>query len=147
MGKGSAMMRSAAFLGVCAVLVLAGCMVGTESESEDFGSDQAALKSDGCKLVCPKCHPGEPCPLRPCVLECRQAHTQCGDNVCTKGEYCCNESCGICAPEGGFCTQQICQAAGVACGPSTCAEGDVCCNPSCGICTPPGGFCTQQFCF
>jgi hypothetical protein len=32
----------------------------------------------------------------------------CGLNVCGAGEYCCNESCGICAPEGGFCTQQVC---------------------------------------
>merc|ERR1719242_2252493 len=33
---------------------------------------------------------------------------QCGDNMCEKGEYCCNESCGICAPKGGHCTQQFC---------------------------------------
>ena len=33
----------------------------------------------------------------------------CGPSLCIKGEYCCNESCGICAPEGGFCTQQICE--------------------------------------
>merc|ERR1719361_811295 len=33
---------------------------------------------------------------------------RCGDNVCDEGEYCCNESCGICAPEGGGCTKQFC---------------------------------------
>jgi hypothetical protein len=32
----------------------------------------------------------------------------CGANTCADGEYCCNPSCGICAPEGGFCTQQVC---------------------------------------
>jgi hypothetical protein len=32
----------------------------------------------------------------------------CGQNRCAAGEFCCNESCGICAPQGGFCTQQIC---------------------------------------
>lgn len=32
----------------------------------------------------------------------------CGDNVCGDGEYCCNESCGICAPIGGVCTQEFC---------------------------------------
>jgi len=32
----------------------------------------------------------------------------CGENVCTADEYCCNESCGICAPEGGFCIQIAC---------------------------------------
>lgn len=32
----------------------------------------------------------------------------CGPNVCESGEYCCNESCGICAPIGGACTQEFC---------------------------------------
>jgi hypothetical protein len=32
----------------------------------------------------------------------------CGDNTCGPGEYCCNRSCGICAPIDGFCTQQYC---------------------------------------
>ncbi len=32
----------------------------------------------------------------------------CGSAVCAYDEYCCNESCGICAPLGGFCTQQFC---------------------------------------
>lgn len=32
----------------------------------------------------------------------------CGPSVCGSGEYCCNESCGICAPFGGSCTQQVC---------------------------------------
>ena len=29
-------------------------------------------------------------------------------NYCVEGDYCCNQSCGICAPEGGACTQQFC---------------------------------------
>lgn len=41
----------------------------------------------------------------------------CGSNVCGEGEYCCNESCGQCAPVGGFCTQQYC---GSVCGPNDC---------------------------
>ena len=32
----------------------------------------------------------------------------CGDIVCGAGEFCCNESCGICAPIGGSCTQEFC---------------------------------------
>ena len=32
----------------------------------------------------------------------------CGGNVCGKGEYCCNASCGTCAPIGASCTQQVC---------------------------------------
>ncbi|MDC3961343.1 hypothetical protein [Polyangium jinanense] len=34
---------------------------------------------------------------------------RCRENICGPGEYCCNESCGICAPIGGFCTQEFCQ--------------------------------------
>lgn len=32
----------------------------------------------------------------------------CGGNTCGPGTFCCNRSCGICAPLGGFCTQQVC---------------------------------------
>ncbi|NUP10658.1 MAG: hypothetical protein HOW73_31830 [Polyangiaceae bacterium] len=32
----------------------------------------------------------------------------CGSSVCGAGSFCCNESCGICAPDGGACTQQVC---------------------------------------
>ena len=32
----------------------------------------------------------------------------CGTNSCNTGEYCCNESCGHCAPIGGFYTQEAC---------------------------------------
>jgi len=33
----------------------------------------------------------------------------CGKSFCGAGAYCCNKSCGICAPIGGFCTQQMCE--------------------------------------
>jgi len=29
-------------------------------------------------------------------------------NVCESGQFCCNPSCGICAPIGGACTEQFC---------------------------------------
>ena len=32
----------------------------------------------------------------------------CGTTVCGSDEFCCNESCGICAPIGGSCTQAFC---------------------------------------
>jgi hypothetical protein len=32
----------------------------------------------------------------------------CGDNLCRQGEFCCNPSCGICAPLGGACIQVVC---------------------------------------
>jgi hypothetical protein len=34
--------------------------------------------------------------------------SSCGQNQCGPGEYCCNQSCGICAPVGGFCIQSVC---------------------------------------
>lgn len=33
---------------------------------------------------------------------------RCGDRQCGGGQVCCNESCGICTPPGGVCTQQLC---------------------------------------
>ncbi len=34
--------------------------------------------------------------------------TPCGTNTCGRGQYCCNASCGICAPDGGVCIQLAC---------------------------------------
>jgi hypothetical protein len=36
------------------------------------------------------------------------AGESCGGNVCGKGKYCCNASCGICVAYGMSCTQQAC---------------------------------------
>ena len=33
----------------------------------------------------------------------------CGDNFCGAGEFCCNASCGICAPLDGACIQIACE--------------------------------------
>jgi hypothetical protein len=32
----------------------------------------------------------------------------CNQRRCGAGQFCCNFSCSICAPVGGFCTQQLC---------------------------------------
>ena len=95
---------------------------------------------------------------------------QCGRNTCSAGTYCCNASCGTCAPFGSYCTQQICPdteltdepapqadqaaddcaqdllAAGGSCGGVTCPKGTWCCNASCGRCVPIGMQCTQEAC-
>ena len=71
---------------------------------------------------------------------------KCGTNTCGAGEYCCNESCGICVPNGGSCTQQVCEPAPLPCGTNSCGTGEYCCNASCGICAPIGGGCIQQYC-
>jgi len=39
------------------------------------------------------------------------AGAQCGTNVCTGKTFCCNASCGICAPLGGGCPDVACAAA------------------------------------
>jgi hypothetical protein len=76
----------------------------------------------------------------------------CGTSTCQEGEFCCNESCGICAPKGGGCIQLFCEpepdsgVGGVQCGNVTCAPGQECCNESCGICVEPGGACIQVEC-
>jgi hypothetical protein len=69
----------------------------------------------------------------------------CGAATCGHGEYCCNASCGICAPRGGVCTQQYCSA-GEVCGMTMCGADEFCCNASCGICAPLGGMCIQVAC-
>jgi len=33
----------------------------------------------------------------------------CNETTCTPQEFCCNFSCSICAPRGGFCIQIICE--------------------------------------
>jgi hypothetical protein len=79
----------------------------------------------------------------------------CNHAVCGPGEFCCNESCSICAPLGGSCTDQFCEpeprgmCGGIAGIP--CPDGFVCvddpgddCDPAAGgadcsgICVPIG---------
>jgi hypothetical protein len=94
--------------------------------------------------------------------------TQCGANVCGTGAYCCNASCGICAPKGAVCPDVVCEVdtgAGVktqakaepsvdtsiaigggACGTNYCGKGYFCCNPGCGVCAPVGGGCPDVMC-
>ncbi len=90
-----------------------------------------------------------------------------GIRRCGADEFCCNPSCGICAPTGGACIEPACGRAcgadgecapgwicsaigtcvpGERCGRTTCGDGLTCCNPSCGVCVPPGSACTQEFC-
>jgi len=43
-----------------------------------------------------------------CGCEEQTGGTPCGPTTCGAGQECCNPSCGICVPTGGFCTQQVC---------------------------------------
>lgn len=88
--------------------VATGCGPNDAGEIEGSRAATAAL-SAGCVVDCPPpCEPGEPCQLRPCRLICPPGVTPCGDTTCQNGDVCCNESCGICTPPGGACTQQYC---------------------------------------
>ena len=46
---------------------------------------------------------------QPPKLELSDGPEDCNEKVCGHGFFCCNFSCSICAPDGGFCTQQICE--------------------------------------
>jgi hypothetical protein len=103
-------MRSSILAFASLLFVLACSAAPTDGgASDEFDDIDEALKG-GCHYICPKCKPGEICPKIACFLDChgQGGTTSCGANVCQQGEYCCNESCGICAPEGGGCIQQFC---------------------------------------
>lgn len=91
---------------------VAGCGATPEADEEatheEVDAQEEAIISAGCKLVCPKCPPGQTCDKTLCAVVCEQS---CGGNTCGKGTFCCNASCGTCAPIGGGCTQQVCAAA------------------------------------
>jgi hypothetical protein len=90
----------------------------------------------------------------------------CGSNTCGAGTFCCNSSCGVCAPIGGACLDVYCEptqeaimspderdemsfvigGGGQQCGYVTCGKGQHCCNASCSQCVPFGMECTQQSC-
>lgn len=42
-----------------------------------------------------------------CGCGCQEG-VACGSTLCGAGQFCCNKSCSLCAPEGGACTQQFC---------------------------------------
>jgi hypothetical protein len=90
-------------------LALVGC--GTAAVETDVQGTSADELKGGCKVVCPKCKPGQMCPMIACLLDCKTPQKDpaiCGPTVCKVGDVCCNSSCGICTPPGGFCTMQVC---------------------------------------
>lgn len=42
------------------------------------------------------------------VADATTAGVACGSTTCPSGQVCCNSSCGICTPPGGFCIQLAC---------------------------------------
>lgn len=56
-----------------------------------------AFHDDDCGCGCEPAEGSPPAQGQPCK-----------DKVCGPDQFCCNPSCGICAPKGGACTQQVC---------------------------------------
>jgi hypothetical protein len=101
---------------------LIGCSASSDGNTGEIpGSrvSQDALKG-GCRVVCPKCHPGEVCPKYMCRLDCPPGVTPCGDTVCRHGQECCNASCGTCVDPGTMCSQIACDGSG------TCVQTAMC---------------------
>jgi len=85
-----------------------GCGSSGGGSGEVPGSRMSlAAAQSGCVTVCATCKPNVACPDL-CRIECPPGVTPCGPTVCRHNQECCNESCGICTPPGGVCTQQIC---------------------------------------
>lgn len=80
---------------------------GGECRRRDPAKRYIVSDPDRCAAVRFACNEGEAPFFDDCGCGCQRGEP-CGDAVCGAGTYCCNASCGICAPEGGFCTQQVC---------------------------------------
>jgi hypothetical protein len=79
-----------------------GCRYGDPSRQ------WVSRSADQCAAIRFYCEQGTPFSDR-CGCGCDLgAGTPCGGSVCGAGEFCCNASCGICAPLGGACIQIAC---------------------------------------
>lgn len=66
---------------------------------------------DTCATIHFFCETGYEPFFNKCGCGCQPAATTgepCNQATCGVGEFCCNFSCSICAPDGGVCTQQFC---------------------------------------
>jgi hypothetical protein len=96
-----------------AALSFTGCGEIDDSTPDPAAEEAFSIKDDnvpsGCHLKCPHCKHGELCKFG-CMLICPHPDEPevCGSATCPEGQVCCNSSCGICTPPGGFCTMQYC---------------------------------------
>lgn len=104
------------------------CATGTVCCNPSCGictSPNGACDQRACLPECTSdadCPPGDTCD--PATGTCESGPVTgepCGNNLCGTGTYCCNPSCGICAPLGAGCTEQECLACNsdTDCGPAT----------------------------
>jgi hypothetical protein len=141
---------------ITAALLLASCGLGGEanlgddaaalhgeSGPSDYDPCAAAACGDSCTLCdpsdadCVETHDSKYCDRNgTCKAEVPKcaAGEACGSVTCDAGEVCCNESCGVCTPPGGACTQQLCNSEGNGNSEDPCAGKT--CGEECSLCQP-----------
>jgi hypothetical protein len=74
------------------------------------GRKYVATSPAACAAIRFYCQPGLTAFFDECGCGCEPPRrgTTCGGNLCGANEYCCNPSCGICAPKGGACILMVC---------------------------------------
>ncbi|AKU98950.1 hypothetical protein AKJ09_05614 [Labilithrix luteola] len=89
-------MSSRTFVSTLTLALVATASMACKSTPQPTSQDPSAQPS------------APPAPAAPDASNSGAKGVTCGPTTCKPGETCCNESCGICTPEGGFCTQQAC---------------------------------------
>jgi hypothetical protein len=94
---------------------------GTASVTETIcAKETGTTLVDDCALVlCPYKNVCKMVRGKPTCTPMPGESQSCGGAVCAAGYFCCNRSCGMCAPRGGACTQQYCGNEGLELGAMT----------------------------
>jgi hypothetical protein len=98
-----------------ASLVLLGTACSVVPDSTDLKGERAQVSVQAVKGTARDVGSGVDGPTVPMSLdvlphgpEIELPGTPCGPSRCEGGQFCCNESCGLCAPRGGICLQRQC---------------------------------------
>jgi hypothetical protein len=75
--KGEFMLVRFALVAACVSLVLA---CSSQSDPEPTSQTDEQALTGGCRLTCPKCHPGQECPMIACTEDCNGKPLKCVDN-------------------------------------------------------------------
>jgi hypothetical protein len=81
-----------------AIAALPACGGDAAPEGAPEGAIEQSL-SGGCRVVCPKCHQGEVCPLIACVEDCSPAKQPCIDTVFCPLNYSWSTHACSCVPD------------------------------------------------
>ncbi len=82
------------------------CVADADEECRNPCETVRCGQGTHCEAVDVVCIKAPCCPVAECKPDVKEE--ACGKSVCGEGTYCCNESCGICAPDGGLCIQKFC---------------------------------------